>query len=49
MSKAPRGNPVAGVHTYLHRAAPGIASLPTPRSSGHALGSTKSEALFQVA
>src|SRR6516164_8654942 len=38
MSKAPRDNPVVGVHSYLHRAAPrnraapGIASSPAPAS-----------------
>src|SRR5260370_19629709 len=28
MSKAPRNNPVAGVHSYLHRPAPDIVSTP---------------------
>jgi kumamolisin len=34
MSKSPRNSPVAGVHSYLHRPAPGIASSPTPTAAG---------------
>jgi kumamolisin len=48
MGKTPRSNPVAGVHTYLHRAAPGIASLPTPAVASMHLVRPKVKPYFKL-